>query len=202
MKQRHAFTVIELLVVIAIFGLLLVMLAPSSCGHRSGEKARRTQCLNNLKQIGLACAQYATDYGDRLPCGRDSVFANAALMSKYLSTTKLLVCPSSSKMSATNYNDAIATDTANVSYTQQPVPHTGRVLVNGTLVSPWNAATEVLFWDQNVAGNPCGPTGDSGLSWAVTGNHKTAGGNVLFNGGYASFHTKTPTNMPLGCLNP
>jgi len=193
MNRRHAFTLPELLVVILIVFVLLGLLS-SLIPARPSEKARRTQCLNNLRQIGLASAQYASDYGDRLPSGKNSVFENAMLLSNVLGSVKVLVCPSSPKKAATGFEDVRATDTANVSYTQQAALTTGMI---------WKAnAGEVLFWDQGVAGNPCGPSAGIGLSWAKTSNHKGAGGNVLFGDGHVSFQIKTPTNMPLGCLNP
>lgn len=60
-----SFTLIELLVVIAIIAILAALLLPSLQGAR--ENARRTQCLNNLRQINLMCVNYAGDSEGWLP---------------------------------------------------------------------------------------------------------------------------------------
>ncbi len=104
---KRAFTLIELLVVIAIIAILAAILFPVFA--RARENARRTSCLSNLKQLGLAVMQYTQDYDEKYPYALTSVptdantpggvwFANIwawhQTLNPYHKSMQVAVCPS------------------------------------------------------------------------------------------------------------
>jgi prepilin-type N-terminal cleavage/methylation domain-containing protein len=110
MNLKRAFTLIELLVVMAIIAILAALLFPAISAAKN--KARRTACVNNLREINLGLRLYSDDASDKTPAMQTGVSNNAitpnlpwiaykALMKNYVgshgassSQDKLFACPS------------------------------------------------------------------------------------------------------------
>lgn len=116
-RLERGFTLTELLVVIAIIAILASILFPVFA--RARENARRSSCQSNLKQIGLAFAQYTQDYDETMPksnwLSTTGTYSGSGLFESqnitwadsiypYIKSLQVFVCPS-----ATSTNTPLAT---------------------------------------------------------------------------------------------
>ncbi len=128
-RRRRGFTLIELLVVIAIIAVLIALLLPAVQAAR--EAARRGQCTNNLKQIGLAMNNYVTAFGLVAPVCVDQYWSttNAPLNQPHQNySQKLRLLPYMEQTAAYNaWNHAFGARWTDVNTIPNELP-------NGTVV--------------------------------------------------------------------
>ncbi|HZL79616.1 MAG TPA: hypothetical protein VFC17_12255 [Candidatus Limnocylindrales bacterium] len=112
--NQSAFTLVALLVIVAVLALLAAMLLPALAKAKT--KSTSINCVNNLKQCGLAFRIWEGDNGDKLPMdvpmakggtkefdtGADT-FRHFQVMSNELSTPKILICPADIRSVADNF---------------------------------------------------------------------------------------------------
>jgi prepilin-type processing-associated H-X9-DG protein len=119
---RQGFTLVGLLIIIAVLAILAAMLLPALASAK--RKAQRINCVNNLKQDGLAFRLWEGDNGDKYPMAVSTnkngtmeyaadVFRHFQVMSNELSTPKILVCPADNRTAAASF---ARLENQNVSY--------------------------------------------------------------------------------------
>jgi type II secretory pathway pseudopilin PulG len=123
-SAKRGFTLVALLVILAVLAILAAMLLPALASAHN--KARRINCVNNLKQCGLAFRIWEGDNGDKYPMDVSTdkggtmeytdganTFQHFQVMSNELSTPKILICPQDTRIAA---EDFVQLKNQNVSY--------------------------------------------------------------------------------------
>ncbi|MBC8871425.1 MAG: DUF1559 domain-containing protein [Planctomycetes bacterium] len=168
MSQRHfgpcsrhrGFTLVELLVVIAIIAILIALLLPAVQAAR--EAARRAECANNLKQLGLACHNYANNFKERLPWNYDSGNSRypGQPRGRWLQLSWIVkVLPYLEEDALYSRIERDLPPSAQCFMFATPINRTIARRPIGTLLCPSTPRDPVLTWPDQVPGYRWGPVG-------------------------------------------
>ena len=188
MKNKYGFTLIELLVVIAIIAILAAILFPVFAKVR--EKARAISCLSNMKQLGLAVAQYTQDFDETEPNGYNKFGAEngwASQIFPYVKSVAAFACPDDSSIGNQSVGEVKSTSYGlNSNFGINPYPATPTVAMAQTLAAFAAPSNTVMLFEVANANwvDITAPWGPGGSYATVNANNWSGYGNwdAAFNG--------------------
>lgn len=213
MSRRKGFTLIELLVVIAIIAILAAILFPVFAKAR--EAARKTSCLNNLKQIGIAVMAYTQDYDEVYPYDSyarngsttnlnfpaNDLFHYPGRIQPYIKNFNVYQCPSSSPAATPanmmfGYwsNGAIFASATNTGQPMAAVTAPADVVMAYDPLDKLNRQTIVMrpHWNNSTT-----LTDSGSFNTLVNGDYRNGPHNDVMNVLYADGHCKALKNRAL-----
>src|SRR5262245_23693534 len=178
-RLRPAFTLVELLVVIAIIGVLVALLLPAVQSAR--EAARRSQCANNLRQIGIA-AHNVHDVTGYFPSGHRCTYVNRAQV--YFSNWGILLLPFiEQKNLFERYDDTV------------PNIHANNKFVRESYVASYTCPAEISPKKLIVPETGANDGSNNGIAFMISTYKGMSGFSADNNNTWAGYPSEVLTNL-------
>jgi len=201
-EKRRGFTLIELLVVIAIIAVLIALLLPAVQSAR--EAARRSQCVNNLKQMGLAVHNYISSVETLPPSGSSNWSGGSSLYHETVTNPfamKVRILPYMEQQTVYNTINFSLDPEWGFDADWEPANYTAKA----TRIASFLCPSDMRKGNRNNRDARKGDGTLDGSVSSVTNYMNNIGGNRMYNGGVpdgpAYFCGSTPNNSIGGASN-